>query len=146
MDKQCGINTFNVKQTRLKTSRLKLVMPKSCRLTLSGRVSKLFWMGTQMRARSTDRDKLTASQQFRHSDLVTDFITVILPQSEGLGKMALGIVKYAYDHSSQLIGVIWVGSRSVVVDTQNRLHKKVHRSTNATRLLRKRNQQKGGPK
>ena len=42
-----------------------------------------------MRARSTDRDKLTANQWFRHSDLVTDFVTVILSQSEGLGKMAL---------------------------------------------------------
>ena len=32
---------------------------------------------------------------------------VILSQSEGLHKMALGIVKYAYDRSSQLIDVIW---------------------------------------
>ena len=58
------------------------------------------------RARSTDRDKLTANklttnQRFRHSNLVTDFVT-----KEGLGKIALGIVKYAYDRSSQLIGVI----------------------------------------
>ena len=52
------------------------------------------------RARSTDRDKLTAHQWFHHSDLVIDFITVILSQSEGLGKMALGIVKYAYDRSA----------------------------------------------
>ena len=52
------------------------------------------------RARSTDCDKLTANnltekQRFRHSDLVTDFATVISSQSEGLGKMAQGIVKYA---------------------------------------------------
>ena len=42
---------------------------------------------------SIDRDKLIANklianQQFRHSDLVT----VILSQSEGLGKIAMGIV------------------------------------------------------
>ena len=49
----------------------------------------------------------TANQRFRHSDLVTDFVTVILSQGEGLGKMALGVVKYAYDRSSPLIGVIW---------------------------------------
>ena len=47
------------------------------------------------RARSTDRDKLTANkltsnQRFRHSDLVTDVITVISSISEGLGKTALG--------------------------------------------------------
>ena len=41
--------------------------------------------------------QLTANQRFRHSDLVTDFVTVILPQSEGLGKMALRIIKYAHD-------------------------------------------------
>ena len=52
-------------------------------------------------------NKLTANQQFCHSDLVTDFFTVILSQSEGLGKMALGIAKYAHDRSSQLISVIW---------------------------------------
>ena len=76
------------------------------------------------RTRSTDRDKLianklTASQRFCHSDLITDFVTMILSQSEGLGKMALGIAKYAYDRSTQLIGVIWFAvslSRSVVVD------------------------------
>ena len=48
--------------------------------------------------------QLTANQQFRHSDLLADFATVISSQSEGLGQMALGIVKYAYDRSSQLIG------------------------------------------
>ena len=45
------------------------------------------------RAKSTDRDKLTANQRFRYSDFVTDFVAVISSQSEGLGKMALGIVK-----------------------------------------------------
>ena len=50
------------------------------------------------RARSTDHDKLTACQRFCHSDF---------SQNEGLGKMALGIVKYAYDRSSQLIDIIW---------------------------------------
>ena len=52
--------------------------------------------------------------------------SLILSQSKGLGKIALGIVKYAYDHSSQLIRVIWFMvslfavslSRSVVVDQQ----------------------------
>ena len=44
-------------------------------------------------------NKLTANQRFRHTYLVADFVTVILSQSEGLGKMALGIVKYASDHS-----------------------------------------------
>ena len=38
---------------------------------------------------------------------------VILSQSEGLHKIALGIVKYAYDRSSQLFSF---GLRSVVVD------------------------------
>ena len=45
------------------------------------------------RAKSTDRDKPTANQWFRYSDLVTHFVAVISSQSEGLGKMALGIVK-----------------------------------------------------
>ena len=70
-------------------------------------------------ARSTDHDKLTANQLFCHSDLVIDFVTVILSQSEGLGKMALGIVKYACECSFQLISVIWFMaslSRSVIVD------------------------------
>ena len=35
------------------------------------------------------------------------FVTVISSQREGLGKMALGIVKYFYDCSSQPIGFIW---------------------------------------
>ena len=50
--------------------------------------------GSCGRAKSTDRNKLTgnkltANQRFRHSDFV-----LISSQSEGLGKMALGIVKY----------------------------------------------------
>ena len=75
---------------------------------------------TVPRARSTDHDKLTANkltanQRFRHSD----FVAVILSQSKGLGKMALGIVKYAYDRSSQLIDVIWfaVTCRGPIVPT-----------------------------
>ena len=51
--------------------------------------------------------QLTANQQFRHSDFVTDFVAVISSQSEGLSKMALGIEKYFYDRPSQPIGVIW---------------------------------------
>ena len=34
------------------------------------------------------------------------FVAVISSQSEGLGKMALGIVKYIYDRPSQPIGVV----------------------------------------
>ena len=52
-------------------------------------------------------NQLTVSQRFRHSDLITDFVSVISSQSEGLGKMGLGRVKYDYDRSSQLIGIIW---------------------------------------
>ena len=71
--------------------------------------------------RQTDRKNTVC-----HGDLVTDFVTVILSQSEGLGKMALGIVKQAYNGSSQPIGVIWFTvslfavslSLSVVVDPQ----------------------------
>ena len=49
----------------------------------------------QMPAKSTDHDKLTVNklttnQRFRHCD----FVKVISSQSEGFGKMALGIVKY----------------------------------------------------
>ena len=63
-------------------------------------------MGKLRNIRNAPRaSQLTANQQFRHSDLVTDFITVILSISDGLGEMALGIVKYAYDRSSQQIGV-----------------------------------------
>ena len=51
--------------------------------------------------------QLTASQRFRHNDFVTGFVTVIWSQREGLGKMALKIVKYFYDRPSQPIGVIW---------------------------------------
>ena len=61
--------------------------------------------------------QLTANQRFRHSDFVTDFVAVISSQREGLGKMALGIVKYFYDSSSQPIGVIWfaVSCRGTVI-------------------------------
>ena len=80
-----------------------------------------------MWAKSTDRNKLTVNQWFCHSNLVTDFATLISSQSEGLGKTALGIVKYAYDCSSQLIDLIWFAislfvvslSRSVVMDPQH---------------------------
>ena len=43
-----------------------------------------------LRVRSTDRVILTVNQQLCHSDLVTDFVAVVLSQSEGSGKMALG--------------------------------------------------------
>ena len=57
----------------------------------------------EKRAKSTDCDKLTtnklnANQRFCHSDFVTDFITVISSKNVSLGEMALGIVKYFYDH------------------------------------------------
>ena len=50
---------------------------------------------------------------------------MILSQSEGLGTMALGIVKYFYDHPSQPISDIWFMvsvfavslSHSVVMDS-----------------------------
>ena len=47
-------------------------------------------------------------------------------QSEGVGKISPGMVKYAYNRSSQLIGVIWFTvslSQSVVVDPQMMLDK-----------------------
>ena len=58
---------------------------------------RIYYWG--QRAKSTDRDKLTANkltanQQFRRSDFVTDFVVVISSLSEGSGKMSLGIVKY----------------------------------------------------
>ena len=62
--------------------------------------------------------QLTANQRFLHSNLVTDFVIVISSQSKGLGKMALGIVKYFYHRPSQPIGVNWFAvslSRSVAV-------------------------------
>ena len=51
-----------------------------------------------MQAKSTDCDKLTMNKltvkrRFRYSGFVTDFVEVISSQSEGLGKMALGLVK-----------------------------------------------------
>ena len=62
--------------------------------------------------KSTDRDKLTVNklivnQRFHHRCFVTDLFMVTLSQSEGLGKMALGIVKDFYDCPSQPIRVIW---------------------------------------
>ena len=80
---------------------------------------------TAYQAKSTDRyklttNKLTANQRFCHSDFITDFVTVISSQSEGLGKkMALGIVKYFYGCPSEPISVIWFAvslAQSVVVD------------------------------
>ena len=55
-----------------------------------------------MGAKSTDHNKLTVNQRFCHSD----FVVVILSQSEGLGKMALVIVKYFQDRSTQPIRVV----------------------------------------
>ena len=49
---------------------------------------------------NSEPGQLTANQRFYHSDLVTDFVTVISSQSEALGKMALGLVKYAYNRFS----------------------------------------------
>ena len=76
------------------------------------------WKAEFLRAKSTDRDKLTAKRQFCYRDFVTDFVAVILSQSEGLGKMALGIVEIylgspfsANQHCPRS-----VCSRSVVVD------------------------------
>ena len=54
----------------------------------------LFVLAKKKRAKSTDRDKLTAKQPFCHSDFVTNFVILISSQSEGLGKMALEIVEY----------------------------------------------------
>ena len=74
------------------------------------------------RAKSTDHDKLTANQWFRYSDLVTHFVAVTSSQSEGLGKMALGIVnilRIALLSQSALLAVsLFAVSllRSVVVD------------------------------
>ena len=64
-----------------------------------------------LRAKSTDRDKLTANkltanQRFCYSDFVTDFAAVISSQSEGLGKMALGIVQMYLGSPFSPIGVV----------------------------------------
>ena len=64
-------------------------------------------MSQIFRAKSTDRgklteNKLTANQRFRHSD----FVILISSQSEGLGKKALGIVKYFWNRPTQPIGVV----------------------------------------
>ena len=65
------------------------------------------------RAKSTDRDKLTAKQWFLYM-----FSSLISSQSEGFGKMALGIVKIYFKitllSQSALFAVSL--SRSVVVD------------------------------
>ena len=75
------------------------------------------------RAKSTYRDKLTANKltakrRFRYSGFVTDFVAVISSQSEGLGKMALGIVKIylGSPFSANQRCPRSVGPRSVVVD------------------------------
>ena len=49
----------------------------------------------KQRAELTDRDKPTANQQ----------LPVISSQSEGVGKIVLGIVKYFYDRPSQPIAI-----------------------------------------
>ena len=76
----------------------------------------------RVRAKSTDHDKLTenkltAKQRFRYSDFVTDFVAVISSQSEGLGKMALGIAKIYLGspnrRCSRSVCYRSVGSRSV---------------------------------
>ena len=66
-----------------------------CDMTLDSEVHCLH----QCRAKSTDREPMVC--------FVTVILTLISSQSEGLGKMALGIVKYCYDRPSQPIGVIW---------------------------------------
>ena len=45
------------------------------------------------RAKSTDRELTDREATISLHDFVTDFVAVISSQSEGLGKMALGIVK-----------------------------------------------------
>ena len=66
----------------------------------------------------TDREAMISLHDF-----VTDFVTVISSQSEGLGKMALGIVKIylgspfsANRRCSRSVCSRSVGSQSVVVD------------------------------
>ena len=73
-----------------------------------------------MQAKSTDRDKLAATNWPRQTDreqtdrevmislhdFVPDFVAMILSQSEGLGKMALGIVKTYLGSPSHPIGVV----------------------------------------
>ena len=48
---------------------------------------------TPARAKSTDREQTDREAMISLHDFVTDFVAVISSQSEGLGKMALGIVK-----------------------------------------------------
>ena len=75
-------------------------------------------MNENARAKSPDRDKLTANQRFRYSDIVTDFVVVILSKSEGLGKMAPGTVKIylGSPFSANRCCLQSVCSRSVAVD------------------------------
>ena len=65
-------------------------------------------------------NKLTTNQRFCYSDFITNFVAVISSQSEGLGKMALGIVKIylgspfsANRHCPRSVCLRSVGSRSV---------------------------------
>ena len=79
--------------------------------------------------------QLTTNQR-GHSDLVTDLVTVILAISEGLGKVAVEILKYAYDRSSQLSDIIWFAisllaislSWSAVLDPVNGTQHSFYRS------------------
>ena len=57
--------------------------------------------------------QLTVKRRFRYSDFVTDFLAVISSQSEGLGKMALGIVYLGLPFSANRRCPWSVGSRSV---------------------------------
>ena len=74
--------------------------------------------GKNFQAKLTDRDKLITNRRFHYSDFAANFVAVISSQSEGLGKMALMIVKI-YLGSPFLANqrCLWsVCLRSVVVD------------------------------
>ena len=73
----------------LKTNYIILVLVS---LSLHKNVAPI--LGNKNRAKSIDRDKLTANKRLPVISSQSDFITVISSQSEGLGKMAQGIVKY----------------------------------------------------
>ena len=67
-----------------------------------------------MRAKSTDREPMLPVILSQ-----SDFVLLVSSQSEGLGKMALGIITYFSDRLSQPIGVSWFAislSWSVAVD------------------------------
>ena len=71
----------------------------------------------------TDSEQTDREAMFSLHDFVDDFVAVISSQSEGLGKMALGIVKIylgslfsANRRSSQSVCSRSVGSRSVCCD------------------------------